>query len=114
MTNHDKFTQRLIFAMREKNIKQITLAERTGISRAQISEYVHGRYIPKQDKIYLLASVLNVEPTWLMGYDTPMQIEKPQNYREVVMNEILEMIELASESDLIQFRGILKVILDKK
>ena len=38
-----------------------------------MSEYLSGLYEPKQDKIYLMAQALNVDPVWLMGFDVPME-----------------------------------------
>ena len=40
-----------------------------------MSEYIKGLYDPKQDKIYVMAQALNVDPVWLMGFDVPMEIE---------------------------------------
>lgn len=64
-------SERLKQAISEANIKQVELCERTGISKGALSSYLSGRYDPKQNNIYILAHVLNVNPAWLMGYNVP-------------------------------------------
>ena len=38
-----------------RNMKQIDLSRLTGISRSMITEYLKGKYEPRQDNIYLIA-----------------------------------------------------------
>ena len=59
--------QRLKLALTRANMKPIELSQITGISKSQISNYMSGRYAPKQDGIYLIAQALKVSPNWLMG-----------------------------------------------
>lgn len=51
------------------------LARNSGISKGQISRYIHGTIIPKQSKIGAMATALGVSPAWLMGYDVNMKGE---------------------------------------
>lgn len=55
--------------MSERKITQSELSKRTGIRQSSISDWLNGRYEPKQDKIYLIAQALGVSPSWLLGYD---------------------------------------------
>lgn len=58
------------------NIKDMNMSEiskLTGISRSSLSEYKKGKFVPKQDKVYEIANVLDISPSWLMGFDVPMQ-----------------------------------------
>lgn len=59
--------ERMKKIMSEKQISQAELAKRTGIRASSISDYLKFRYEPKQDKIYLIAAALNVDPSWLAG-----------------------------------------------
>lgn len=68
-------------AMDNRGIKQAELARKTGISKGTISGYLSGRYIPRQNSIYLLAQALNVEIEWLMGFESP-SIESRSYYYE--------------------------------
>lgn len=69
----DTFANRLDTAIRIRNIKQIELSEKTGIDKSLISNYLAGKYKAKQNNVYILAKVLNVNEAWLMGYDVPME-----------------------------------------
>ncbi|HDK5719681.1 TPA: helix-turn-helix domain-containing protein [Staphylococcus pseudintermedius] len=55
--------------MSERKISQSELSRRTGIGRNSISDYLNGKYEAKQDKVFELAKVLNVNEAWLMGFD---------------------------------------------
>ena len=68
----ETFKNRLLFAMQQNNVKAADLAKRTGLSKAQISQYVNGVYEAKQQALYKLAVALNVSEAWLMGHDVPM------------------------------------------
>ena len=43
----------------------------TGIHSSSISNWLNGKYEPKQYKITIIAEALNVSPVWLIGYDEP-------------------------------------------
>ena len=60
-------------AMHLRNKTQAELCEITGIPKSAMSQYVSGKFAPKQTRIYLLAKALNVSEAWLMGYDVPME-----------------------------------------
>lgn len=60
-------------ALSIRNMKQSELCQRTKIASSAMSEYLSGKYEPKQDKIYLMSEALNVDPVWLMGFDVPME-----------------------------------------
>lgn len=63
------FSARLRKAMDVRGMKAVELSDRTGIDKGSISNYLKGRYLPKNDKIYLMASALSVNPAWLSGID---------------------------------------------
>lgn len=65
----NSFRDRLKQIMVERNISQSELSRRTKIGRNSISDYLNGKYEAKQDKVYELAKVLNVNEAWLMGFD---------------------------------------------
>ncbi|MGL5434675.1 MAG: helix-turn-helix domain-containing protein [Lachnospiraceae bacterium] len=45
------------------------------MNKSDISQYLSGKTEPNQSKLFILASALNVNETWLMGFDVP--IERP-------------------------------------
>ena len=58
--------------MRLRDLKQVELVQKTGINKATLSQYISGKYEPKQNRIYALAKALNVSEAWLMGFDVPL------------------------------------------
>ena len=75
------FSERLRASMDSANMKAVELHERTGISKASISEYLSGNYEPKQRNIFKIAQALNVSPSYLMGVNddprSPVQSPAP-------------------------------------
>ena len=60
------FGIRLAKAMQDKKISAADLSRMTGIGKSLISYYINGRCLAKQDKVYLIAKALGVDPGWLM------------------------------------------------
>ena len=73
--------ERIQEAMAATGIKQIELAEATGLSHSTISRYLSGKMEPKQKAIGLLAKALDVTEMWLWGYDVPQErpLEQKKN-----------------------------------
>lgn len=76
-------------AMKLRNMKQVDLAERSGINKPSISCYISGKYEPKQMALYQLGRALDVAEMWLAGYDIPM--ERPVEQKE--NDELADLIE---------------------
>lgn len=68
---------RLQTALATKNMTQSELCRKTGIPKSAMSQYVSGSFEPKQDRLFLIATALNVDEAWLMGYDVPMNKKSP-------------------------------------
>lgn len=60
---------RLQQALKLRNMKQADLSQLTNIPKSAISQYLSGKFEPKQDRLEVFAKVLNVSEAWLMGYD---------------------------------------------
>lgn len=65
------FRTRIIQRMAEKHMNQAELARAARIRPSSLSDYMTGKYQPKQDKIARMAAALEVSPAWLMGYEEP-------------------------------------------
>lgn len=87
------FAKRLQYAMDLNNIKAVELSEKTGITKPKISSYLAGRFRAKQDGIFLLASTLNVDPSWLMGLDVPMNDSSIFSFR-ISNNEMAPLLDV--------------------
>ena len=88
-------------AMALRNMKAIDLSEKTGISKARISQYVNGVYTPKSKSTYIIAQALNVNEIWLMGIDVPMEPQKTENApsdtdKSALIKEIVEKLSKLS------------------
>lgn len=70
----DQFQHRFVEAMHIRGMRQVDVAEKSGLDKAQISQYKNGKYEPMQDALYKLAKALDVNVAWLMGYDVPMEM----------------------------------------
>lgn len=90
----DTFKNRLNEIMTIRNIKPVELAKKTGLSKAQISQYTNGVYEAKQIALLKLAIALDVSEAWLMGCDVPMN-------RNIAINSKQEAA-LAKEVELIE------------
>lgn len=64
-----EFQRRLKAAMALRNLKAVELSQRSGVGKSDISNYLKGAYNAKQDKVFLLARALDVDPGWLSATD---------------------------------------------
>lgn len=65
--------KRLQLAINNANISAQELANKSGVAKASISQYVNGSHKPSNISSGKMASVLDVNPLWLMGFDVPMK-----------------------------------------
>lgn len=74
--------QRLKQIMNEKGLKQVDILNKTvpfqkkfdvKIRKNDLSQYINDKNEPRQDKLFILASALNVNEAWLMGYNVPRE-----------------------------------------
>ena len=81
-------SSRLKEIMKLKNLKQADIVRmcqpyceryNVRIQRNDLSQYVSGKFEPKQDKLAILGMALNVSEAWLMGFDVPMSRERKQS-----------------------------------
>ncbi len=94
----NELIKRLSKLMERREITAAELSRRSGIRASSISDYLNGKYEPKQDKIDKLARALNVTPAWLMGYgrisdNLPLQAVKIPILGRVVAGVPMEAIE---------------------
>lgn len=67
-----EFKDRLDEAMARKGMKPVELSKLTGLSEQTISQYRSGYSKPKKERLALIANILGVNPTWLMGLNVDM------------------------------------------
>ena len=76
--------ERIKFAMKAKNKKQVDIVKDTGISKGAFSSYLSGQYNPKADKLELIADSLDVDLRWLYGENVPMHTSSQEQVRPYV------------------------------
>lgn len=78
----DDFSSRLKYAMKLRNKKSVDICNATGLSSALISQYLTGKFEPKNDKAYIIANYLKVNPAWLLGW-----VDDPEDYEGIANDE---------------------------
>lgn len=99
------FKARLKTALDLRKMRAVDLCNKTNISQSTMSQYLSGYAEPKKQRLQLIAEKLNVNPSWLMGLDEPIdpQTTVPQlddvylSFAKQAQNEEIppEDIELA-------------------
>ena len=56
------------------NGSQQELANRTGVGKASISQYVNGKNVPSNLTAIQICKPFRINPAWLMGFDAPMSL----------------------------------------
>lgn len=62
----ESIKNRLAEALAVRNMTAAELSRRSGIDKGSISNYLKGKFNPKQNAIGSMAKALNVSPSWLM------------------------------------------------
>ena len=114
-------SQRIREVMEIRKMRQVDVvneaqkycSEKVKFSKSDMSQFYNGKVIPGQDKLEILAQVLNVDEGWLYGLNSNME----RNYNEdgvQTQSRTAEFIELFvllndCEKDLIirQIKGLL-------
>jgi transcriptional regulator with XRE-family HTH domain len=61
--------ERILYALKMRNMKQKELAEKLGIPLSTLDGYILGRYIPDCAKLKEIASLLHVSADYLLNID---------------------------------------------
>lgn len=66
---NEVFINRLTYLLNKNGMKPADLSRKTNIRASSISDWLTGKYTPKQDKIAIIADAFGVSAAWLMGYE---------------------------------------------
>lgn len=107
----DTIANRIRAALEVRGMKQADLVEKTKIGKSSISTYLSGAYEPKQKNIYRIASALNVDEAWLMGFDVQMDrkntsIETNKGVKIPVLGTVPAGIPIEAVEDIIDYEEI--------
>ena len=100
--------KRIRQAMELREIKAVDLVQATGLGKSAISQYILGKYEPKQVAIHKIAKALNVSEAWLMGYDVPIQ--RAEEIKTVVSKEETELLDMYHKLDALDKKELFKWI----
>lgn len=87
---HKKTAERLVRVLEMYNIKAQELADKSGVSKSSISQYINGIHAPSNISAGKMAEVFDISPVWLMGFDVPMEEGYYSNIKKKEMEEMLE------------------------
>lgn len=90
--------KRLKMALDDTGISQQDLADKSGVAKASISQYVNGSHAPSNISSGKIAKILGVNPLWLMGFDVEMRKEISSESAQEDMI-FLEKFSLLNERD---------------
>lgn len=99
MTDYER-KNRIREALSIRGIKQVELAEKTGIAKGTINNWLNNRYQPKQKSLMTLAKALDVSEMWLAGYDVPMERPAAQKKSDELTQLVIEIKEDEDLKDL--------------
>lgn len=103
---------RLQEAITVRNITRSELSDLSGVPRPMITDYLKGRYKPKQDKIYALSRALRVNPAWFMGYedadmDDLSYLEPPPPDNEQQLLDLFRQLNGEGQNEAVKLVGML-------
>lgn len=95
MENYER-NNRIAEALNMRNMKQIELAEKTGISRGTINNWLKNKYQPKRVPLMKMAQALDVAELWLAGYDVPIE-RAPEQKQADALVELFKQLRSDAE-----------------
>ena len=111
--------ERLQTLVEKENLRQVEILERCKpyleqfkikMNRSDISQYIAGKAIPKQNKLYILARALNVSEAWLMGFDVPPERRTNADVENNIVSEIESIAENMSPAQLARLLEFAKML----
>ena len=79
---YPKTAKRLQEALKENDLSQQELSDKSDVKKASISQYVNGSHKPSNISAAKMGDVLNVNPLWLMGFDSEKESRKTKLAKE--------------------------------
>ena len=113
--NNENTSTRLKQIMKERNLRQVDLLEMVRpfcekynlkINKSDLSQYLSGKVKPGQEKLSMLGMALNINETWLMGYDVTKKKQFETKNISLSQNETTLLESFNALNDL----GMKKVI----
>lgn len=111
----NEFQYRLQKALATRGITASELSRLSGVGKSDISNYINGVYVAKQDKCFMLAKALDVDPGWLMTGDEPKvnrfpgvwELPQPET---ATSGDVLSLIVAYSKAEEWQKQAVRKIL----
>jgi hypothetical protein len=95
--NENLFGKRLQKLMDEHDLKAADVAQLSkkyddtgkGLSKANLSQWLNGVYVPKSKGIYLLSKIFNVNPNYLMGNTDDPSYDHEELTQQVITCDLI-------------------------
>lgn len=110
---------RLKEALDARQMRAVDLMERADVPKSAISFYLAGKSKPKADRLYKIAQALDVNETWLLGYDVPMARTAEHKKNDLLAQLVVRLrtdedfyntVQRLAELNEKQYRGVQQLI----
>ncbi len=108
---HEETARRLREALLQSGMTQQELADKAGISKVSVSQYINGTHIPGNLKAGAMAEVLGCDPMWLMGIDIDEETQ-PLGYDH--FKKFTDIISTMSEEEKADLMNYMNYIISKR
>lgn len=108
---HEETARRLRSALSKSGLSQQELSDRSGVSKASISQYINGTHIPGNKKAGMMAEVLGCSPLWLMGFDVEDDGVQKEDSN---MQRFIELIEPLTQEEQDKLYNIIQMIFENR
>lgn len=89
-----KSRERIIKIINENcNGSQAEFAQRVGIGKSSVSQYVNGRNFPSNVRAGQIAHAFGLNPMWVMGFDVPKHASPAEMHRERLSRMVDNLME---------------------
>lgn len=92
-------------------ISKSEFCKKSGLNKSALSNYLNGDREPRQDKLVLIADAFKISPSWLMGYDVPIE---PQNFDTSDLTREESAVVLAYRNSSDEIKTAVKAVLGIK
>ena len=92
--------ERLAEALKYRDISASELANKAGLNKSTVFRYLNGDRLPRPDAVEKMATALNVDPSFIIGYNVPINSEASEPDLVILVNGkpvIIEVNKLTPE-----------------
>lgn len=101
--------ERIRYLRETRNVTQLELAKKTGISRGNLSSYETGRFSPSSEALVSIAEFFDVSTDWLLTGSS-----KKAKHPNKVYQHIIELLDHLSEKNLIVLSEFIEYLVKKE